>query len=57
MLRELAEYAGEEKDKEFLVQITSPTPEGKVRIKIMHIHVFRELAEYAGEEKDKEFLV
>ena len=30
VLRELAEYAGEEKDKEFLLQITSPTPEGKV---------------------------
>lgn len=29
VLRELAEYAGEEKDKEFLLQITSPTPEGK----------------------------
>ena len=30
ILRELAEYAAEDKDKEFLLQITSPTPEGKV---------------------------
>ncbi|XP_060572086.1 NADPH--cytochrome P450 reductase-like [Ruditapes philippinarum] len=29
VLRELAEYAEDEKDKEFLLKLTSPTPEGK----------------------------
>ena len=31
ILRELAEYATDDKDKEFLLKLTSATPEGKVR--------------------------
>lgn len=30
VLKELAEYAQDAKDKEFLLKISSPTPEGKV---------------------------
>lgn len=31
ILRELAEYAQDPKDKEFLLKLTSSTPEGKVK--------------------------
>ena len=40
ILRELAEYATEDKDKEFLIQITSPTPEGKVCLLLICLVTF-----------------
>ena len=31
VLKDISEYAEDSKDKEFLLKISSPTPEGKVR--------------------------